>query len=218
MSRFSEFEEKSILSRSGAVNLFGHKLAHLKERHSESPRAYHNWDHVLDFLSHLIRANAGRVLSTDDLEYCTAAALFHDAVYDPSAPPGFCEEMSAGEAAEHLGKDDFSIGLILATARHGQIERRDIMLDGRYNGVTAIFLDCDMVSLAEPHWARFKENNDNIEAEYLSVYSEEEVRTGRREFLVKLLAKETIFLSDFFGRQHEWQARLNVQRLLRSMS
>ena len=69
------------------VRLPGELLRRLIERHREPHRRYHTVDHVVWVTRHV-----RELVDTDGVEVAdrgavVAAAVFHDAVYDPTAPP-----------------------------------------------------------------------------------------------------------------------------------
>ena len=75
----------------------------------------------------------------------------------------------------------------------------------------ALFLDCDMAILgAGP--AVFDAYDRGIAAEYRGKVPGWLFRLNRRRFLKGLLARERIFLSDFFHARLDAQARINLRR------
>lgn len=187
-------------------------LIDLRTRYIEPHRRYHTWDHANDVMER-VQAHA------PDNVPMLLAALYHDAIYVVGATDNernsadlFCDHNVRATwfrrrmpDGEHLASK--VCRYILATAKHGQVEREDCPPD------VALFLDCDIASFAEPDWARFKATDDAIRDELLTRYGEAEVDAGRRKFLRGMLDKRSIFLSAQFVK-HEAQARANIERLL----
>ena len=101
----------------------GAQLHALQQAYAEPPRAYHNWQHVLELLRHYsyVEAECGWHKPRAVL----LAMLYHDAIYVPGRKDN--EAHSAQLALAHLtqwpdeGIDPQRVhGLILATAHHGQ--------------------------------------------------------------------------------------------------
>ena len=175
-------------------------------------RSYHTWDHVLDVLSALNDAHADGVISDREQPIVTMAALFHDSYYRPGAPEGDNENNSIEYMKKMLGKPRGTltrvINLIGATALHGKLERP-------LDSLTSLFMDADLAGLGCP-WARFVVQNDEVDEELMYVPNRARgaVKAGRIKFLEGMLNKQTVYLSNYFGRRYEWQARYNMQRLL----
>lgn len=221
--RFTETEETAILVRAEVPKLLtSDRLADLRKRYSESARHYHNWQHalsVLAWVNHVCDAFPettlfGRpplsALAPYTHRDLRLAALFHDAIYDAAGSPSnedrSAELLRAAAPSDAITRGD--LRLVHATAHHGVLEAHECDL------AMQLFLDCDMVSIAEPIWEVCAENNAAIEREYLQRFTAAEVNAGRKAFLEKLLAKRSVFLSDYFRVRHEVQARENIRRLV----
>lgn len=231
MSRYDERHERYVLMECGVDGCLGGfpGLSEIRAMHERldgesviHPRSYHTWDHVLDVLSALLEAREGGVIEGESFWPYVMAAMFHDAWYDPRAAN--CEnevrsvELMLQTSRRH-GFDCFGSGvgllpdsivnseeLILATARH--------MSDEAEPEYTALFMDADLAGLAAPY-PRFVEQNEWVAEEFSGVYTDDELKKGRAQFLRRMLAKGTIFRSDFFGSRLEWRARSNIRRLIR---
>lgn len=174
-------------------------LAHLAESH----RAYHNWQHLEECFARLDEARA-RVAAPAELE---CAIWYHDAIYEPLRHDN--EERSA-ELAEVVlraaGADPAvraRIGRhILATKRH----------EPGAEGDTAWMIDLDLAILGadEP---RFAEYERQVRREYRWVPGFL-FRRKRHEFLRAMLARPTIFGTDFFRSRLEEAARRNLRQVL----
>lgn len=171
------------------------------------PRAYHNIEHVREVLRHYAAVADGP--GWDDPVAAFLAVLYHDAIYAPGQ--GDNEARSAALAREHLAQwlpqvdAGRVVRLIELTARHGDLAPVDVDRD------EALFLDCDMAILAAPPEA-FAAYDRAIAAEYRGVVPAWLYRLNRRRFLKGVLARERIFLSDFFHARCDAQARINLRR------
>lgn len=198
----------------GPVELPAALLCALKAAYASPPRAYHDLGHVHEVLKHYacVAAGPGWVQPVE----VHLAVLYHDAVHVPGR--GDNEDCSAALVLDHIARwlPDSGIdaarvaALIRLTARHGDLVPAD--LDGDPVPADAChFLDCDMAILgAEP--AAFDAYDRAIAAEYRSVMPAWLFKLKRRRFLKRLLARERIFLSDFFHARLDAQARANLRR------
>jgi predicted metal-dependent HD superfamily phosphohydrolase len=177
--------------------------AELRAAYASPPRAYHSFEHVLEVLGHFLR-----VPTWSDRDAVALAILFHDAVYVAGRADN--EDESAKLAVRLLEGTAFEAcstrvaQLVRLTARHGSIARDDVDQD------TALFLDCDMAILGAAPEA-FDRYERAIGQEYAAV-PREAYRAGRARFLDKLLASPRIYLSSFFYKEREAQARANLER------
>lgn len=185
-------------------------IAELEARYATPPRSYHNFGHVQEVLRHYGEVAQGPGWTRSVEPYL--AVLYHDAIYEAGRKDN--ESRSAQLAIEQIaqwlpdaGIDQARVAqLIDFTARHGQVTAAEVDRDA------ALFLDCDMAILgAEP--AAFDAYDRGIAAEYRHVpgwlY-----KLNRRRFLKALLARERIFLSDFFHDRYDAQARINLRRAI----
>lgn len=185
-------------------------MAELEIFYATPPRAYHNFGHVQEVLRHYAEVTEGPGWTRPVEPYL--AVLYHDAIYDAGRKDN--ESRSAELAVEKIarwlpdaGVDSARVAqLIDYTARHGQLDAADVDRDA------ALFLDCDMAILgAEP--AAFDAYDRGIAAEYRHV-PRWLFKLNRRRFLKALLARERIFLSDFFHGRYDAQARINLRRAI----
>ncbi|HYM86985.1 MAG TPA: hypothetical protein VET30_09640, partial [Pseudoxanthomonas sp.] len=104
--------------------------------------------------------------------------------------------------------------LINLTARHGQLSPADFGDDG-FSLDARHFLDCDMAILgAVPEV--FDAYDRGIVEEYKGHVPGFLFRLNRRRFLKGVLARERIYLSDWFHQRCDAQARDNLRRMLDS--
>lgn len=192
------------------------QLAEIEAAYASPPRAYHDFGHVREVLRHYdaVAAGPGWVQPLE----VRLAVLYHDAVYEAGRSDN--EAKSAELAVERIahwlpgaGIDAARVAeLIVLTARHGQHAPQDF---GKTAGAddTRHFLDCDMAILgAEP--ATFDAYDRGIAAEYRGKLPGWLFRNRRRAFLKALLARERIYLSDFFHARLDAQARANLRRAI----
>ena len=192
------------------------QLAEIEAAYATPPRAYHDFGHVREVLRHYdaVAAGPGWVQPLE----VRLAVLYHDAIYEAGRSDN--EARSAELAVEGIahwlpdaGIDAARVAeLIVLTARHGQHAPQDF---GKTAGAddTRHFLDCDMAILgAEP--ATFDAYDRGIAAEYRGKLPGWLFRNRRRAFLKALLARERIYLSDFFHARLDAQARANLRRAI----
>ena len=193
----------------------GAQLHALQQAYAEPPRAYHNWQHVLELLRHYsyVEAECGWHKPRAVL----LAMLYHDAIYVPGRKDN--EAHSAQLALAHLtqspdeGIDPQRVhGLILATAHHGQHAPASFG-DGADADDTRRFLDCDMAILGADAGA-FDAYQRGIAEEYRGVVPGFVYHRKRRSFLRALLQLPRIYLSEEFHRRFDVPARANLRRAL----
>jgi predicted metal-dependent HD superfamily phosphohydrolase len=186
----------------------------LEAAYAMPPRAYHDFHHVGEVLRHYAEVAAGPGWA-QPVEVALAV-LYHDAIYEPGRSDN--EVRSARFAVEQVAcwQPDSGIDvdrvaqLIELTARHGQFVPADFDGDPAPDDAR-LFLDCDMAILgAEP--ATFDAYDRGIAAEYRGKLPAWLFRLNRRRFLKALLARERIFLSDFFHARLDARARSNLRR------
>lgn len=183
----------------------------LAAAYSEPQRAYHNAAHIADVLGWFDRV-------VDELGWLEpaevyVAIVFHDAVYQPGAKDNEARsakwarkaKLSADERVDATLVDrDRVAELIEATARHGHVATAD--------HDTGLFLDCDMAIVGASAEA-FDIYDRAIALEYKHL-PPDAYREGRKAFLQGLLARPRIFVSDYFHRRLDAQARVNLTRAL----
>lgn len=186
-------------------------LAGLRAQYATPPRAYHNFDHVLEVLAQFdaVADEPGWDAPADVF----LALLYHDAVYEAGRKDNeaLSAEFAEAEIARWLpdaGVDAQRVAtLIRMTARHGHWSGQPLTSD------EALFLDCDMAILAaEP--ARFDAYDAAIAQEYRGKLPAWMFRHYRRRFLRALLAAPRIFVSDGFHARCDAAARANLTRCL----
>ena len=189
------------------VTILPEQQAAIEAAYATPPRAYHHYGHVQDVMRHYDMVAAGPGWKQPAEVYL--AVLYHDAIYQPGRTDN--EARSAELAREHIarwlpGADAARVAaLIELTARHGRVAAEEVDEDA------SLFLDCDMAILgAEP--AVFDAYDRGIAAEYRGHVPGWLYKLNRRRFLKGLLARERIFLSEFFHARLDAQARRNLRR------
>lgn len=185
----------------------------LETAYAAPPRAYHNFHHVLEVLRHCDEVEAGP--GWRQAPEVHMAVLYHDAIYE--AGRGDNEVRSAQLARQAIARwmpeenidVERVVQLIELTARHGSLSPQQV------DAEAALFLDCDMAILGASAGV-FDAYDHAIAQEYLPIVPAEIFRQKRRAFLLDLLARERIYLSDFFHTRLDAAARDNLRRVTKS--
>lgn len=192
--------------------------------YAHPPRAYHHIGHVFDTLARFREVADGPGWRRPAEVW--AALLYHDAVYVAGRKDN--ERRSADLAQAHFARwpPEAASGfeprrvaeLILLTARHGALDRAAVaaaIADPGDLDDTLHMLDADMAILgADP--ASFADYDRAIAEEYRGHVPGFLYRRGRKAFFRALLARECIYLGDFFHVRREAQARANLQAALQT--
>lgn len=173
----------------------------LMARHREPHRRYHTATHVMWVCRHVDRLAA--VEPVADLDAVLTAALFHDAVYDPTSTRN--EADSAVLATQRLadaGWSDDRVGavarLIEATAGHADPVDVD----------TAVLLDADLAILgASP--SEYLAYVAGVRFEYGHV-PDEAWRPGRARVLQSFLDRPRLYATTTMHDEREHRARANL--------
>ena len=192
------------------------QLSAVEAAYASPPRAYHDFMHVREVLHHYADVAVGPGWTHPVEVYL--AVLYHDAIYQPGRKDNealsarFAMEQAAQWLPEH-GIDLLRVAeLINLTARHGQFSPADFGEDG-FALDARHFLDCDMAILgAEPR--AFDAYDRGIAEEYRGHIPGFLFRLNRKRFLKGLLARERIYLSDWFHQRYDAQARANLRRAI----
>lgn len=173
----------------------------LERRYSEPHRVYHDRQHLAHCLEQLDLAD--RLIAHPDR--VEVAIWFHDVINDPGdannerRSADYFRALATG-ALDHGFIEDV-VGLILVTTHR----RAPTDPDQQF------ICDIDLASFGCP-WECFIRDSGRVKAEFTG--TEEEYYRGKRAFLLGLLARPRIFLTDFFNSRYERQARDNIRRLL----
>ena len=157
-------------------------LFDLTFRYQGEGRYYHNMEHI-QYMLNFLESQKEKIIDKEAVFYAT---WFHDSVYDVTSNTN--EEDSAElcrRELEHAGVSketiEHAVNLILATKTHTPIEGDE---DSK------IFLDADLVSLAQP--TEYNRNIRNIRKEYF-IYSDDVYREGKLRFLRVFLPRKGFF-------------------------
>lgn len=170
----------------------------LVQRHREVHRRYHTADHVAAVVHHVQQLAGDHPDAT-----IVAAALFHDAIYDPRSSTN--EADSARLATDELSTVGWEPDrceavrrLVIATAGH-EATRAD----------EAILLDADLAILgaAPAHYGAYA---TAVRAEYAHV-SDEAWTLGRATVLRSFLVRPAIFATASMRASRDAQARQNLR-------
>lgn len=183
--------------------------ARLLARHRESHRRYHTATHLLWVVRH-IRDLWPADGCLDDLRVALAAALYHDAVYDPRSSTN--EHDSAEVAGQELGTLGWAEHplqrvrtLIEATAGHLAPDDETAPVQ---DPVLDVLLDADLAVLgAEP--TVYEAYVRGIRAEYRHL-DNVAWRRGRSAVLHTLLARPTLYRTHHMRAARERRARANL--------
>ena len=183
----------------------------IAQAYATPPRAYHDLHHVGEVLRHY--DDVARGPGWTHPREIAFAVLYPDAIYVAGAKDN--EARSAELARDHLARwpmDGLDVDRIAQaielTARHGMLAPGDVPDED-----TRLFLDCDMAILgAAPEV--FDAYDRGIAAEYRGVVPGWLFAINRKRFLKGLLARERIYLSDFFHARLDASARNNLRRAI----
>jgi predicted metal-dependent HD superfamily phosphohydrolase len=191
-------------------------------RHRQPHRRYHGLRHVVWVLRHSRRLEAAIAECRDgrsdyDGTAVTAAACFHDAVYDPRADDN--EERSAELAEAQLASLGWESArrsavaqLIKATAGH----LVDPAGDSAESWERPILLDADLAVLgSEP--AAYDAYANGVRVEYAHLSAAEWIE-GRSMVVGRLLARSPLYATDPARNWWEERARANLAAELAALS
>jgi predicted metal-dependent HD superfamily phosphohydrolase len=179
-------------------------------RYGERHRYYHTGTHIMMVIRHL--NDAAAVAERQPSAEVVAAALYHDAIYDPRSSDN--EALSATLAAGNLAEIGWS------GERCGTVSAMIMATDGNVNGdgavaETALLLDADLAILgAEPR--SYQAYVHGIRAEYYFV-DDPQWRTGRGRILQGFLDRPSIFATQYMHHELEHRARANIEAELATL-
>lgn len=171
--------------------------------YSQSHRHYHNCTHLLHMFGLLQAAD----VEEDALYWAT---FYHDYVYQPGRSDN--EKASADIADRQMRAMGIAenqcvrvIQLIMATQTHEGVGD---------DYAASLFLDADMAILGEEP-SKYKHYEESVRKEFKAIPTFL-FKAGRKKFLLGLLAREQIFIGDWFYARYEQQARENIRGALAS--
>lgn len=175
-------------------------------RYNETQRAYHSLQHIQQLFSQFEQINH----HLNEPHLIALALYYHDIIYDPRRSDN--ELKSAEYAIEalrcSLSEDQCQsiYALIMMTATHqiDTLAHEDKISD------TAYLLDMDLSILGAP-WSEYQVYAQAVRQEYVHV-AKENYRVGRIAVLEKLLAHSSLYLTAYYHKRLEKQARKNIKR------
>jgi len=182
-------------------------------RYAEPHRRYHTATHIMWVIRHL--HDMCRATGSQPSPEVLAAALYHDAIYEPAA--GDNEARSADIAARQLSEVDWPTvrcdtvaAMILATAGHLEPCPADTG-----DPDTARLLDADLAILGSEPSAYLAYVN-GVRGEYAHV-DNAAWTAGRAAVLHRFLARPRLFGTQFMHDTYEHRARANIEAELASL-
>lgn len=180
-------------------------------RYGEPHRYYHTATHIMMVVRgvHDVAAMAHCEPSGE----LVAAALYHDAVYDPRSTDN--EHVSAALAAADLGAIGWPADRCAAVARLIEATAGHTITHDHDSLETAILLDADLAILgAEPH--SYQAYANGVRAEYFFV-DDAPWRAGRGRVLRDFLERPRLFITDYMHDELEHRARANLEAELATL-
>lgn len=166
---------------------------------------YHTPLHVLRMFA--VAQDMGCHLSDSEI----LAIWFHDAFWRPDK--GVQNEINSG---------CFLLGLLEGLVAQPILEMADqivqdtaLYLQPQVNETSRTVMDLDLAHFALPDYPLMGEL---VRREFLEIYTEEEVRTGRRAFLEKALATKPLYRTIPFRERFEEKARQNLEKDLQELT
>lgn len=184
-----------------------HVVDALLERHREVHRHYHTATHVMWVCRHVVELASKHPVP--DVHAALAAALFHDAVYQPTSSTN--EADSAALAVRHLhdiGWADDRVAavdaLIMATADHLPADTgQEVLLDA----------DLAILGAQAGHYQAYA---TGVRAEYAHI-DDQAWQRGRASVLQHFLERPNIYCTTTMQQSSEHRARANMSAELASL-
>ena len=177
-------------------------------RYDEEQRHFHTRAHLKKIFDVLPLDD----YSPDDRAVLIATVFFHDAVYDTATltSAAMNEENSAvlaGFYLRRLGSNEDFVARVETITRNSKKH----LCDAEADPVGAMFLDCDMATLAST-WEEYSVGSAQIDKEYGAIPCESFYRARLEKFIDPLLNAPRIYLLD--ENEAKWgdTARANLQR------
>lgn len=175
-------------------------------RYNDTQRAYHSLAHIQQLF-----AQFDQTMTYLHEPHLIALALYyHDVIYDPTRSDN---ELKSAEymvdKLKHYLSDDQRrtiYALIIMTATH----QLDGLTDSDKCSDAAYLLDMDLSILGTP-WPQYERYAQAVRQEYAHV-SDIDYRVGRIAVLKKLLTHPKIYLTQYYYKRLERQARENMAR------
>ncbi len=175
----------------------------IEENYNSPERYYHNLDHISRMLE-TVKAFNDNIKYTDNL---ILAIWYHDIIYNTFRKDN--EEKSAEFAEKSLSKTNLSSSdieiikkYIIRTSNHFDIEKGEPK-------EMKLFLDTDILTLGSKPEI-YDNNTKQIRKEYKAI-PDDIFNKGRAAILEKFLAAPYIYRTEYFRKNFENQARINIK-------
>ena len=175
-------------------------------RYNDTQRAYHSLDHIQQLFAQFDQT----MTYLHEPRLIALALYYHDVIYDPMRSDN---ELKSAEymvdKLKHYLSDDQRrtiYALIIMTATH----QLDGLTDSDKCSDAAYLLDMDLSILGTP-WPQYERYAQAVRQEYAHV-SDIDYRVGRIAVLKKLLTHPKIYLTQYYYKRLERQARENMAR------
>ena len=197
-------------AHSDAVLAIGSDLV---RRLDEEHRSYHTTRHLVELFWALEDLERAHVISPREAALGRMAGWFHDAIYDPTTPPGDNEIHSAELAVRDLSA--------LGFAHHDIEVVRDLVLATQthelaHDGLPAAFHDADLWILSAPR-GRYDEYTVQVREEYAAV-PDDVFASARAAILRPFIDRESIYATAYARENWEDAARLNLASELETLT
>lgn len=175
-------------------------------RYNETQRAYHTLNHLKQLFGQFEQIKP----CLHEPHLIALALYYHDVIYDPRRSDN--ELKSAEYAIEalrcSLSEDQcqpiYTLIMMTATHQMDTLAHEDKISDAAY------LLDMDLSILGVP-WSEYQVYAQAVRQEYVHV-TKENYRVGRIAVLEKLLAHSSLYLTAYYHKRLEEQARKNIKR------
>jgi predicted metal-dependent HD superfamily phosphohydrolase len=194
---------------------------------SQSHRTYHNINHIndclvemYDVLKFMAWDNSADANDWFAQRMLTWAIWYHDVIYNPYAPAGLNEQMSAElfiteQKKRGLRIKDFDSwehrtrSLIQVTAEH-LINHTAFQPPKHKNALMgALMLDIDLAGFGHPY-STYVRNSINVQKEYYRTLPLDFLK-GRHKFLTTLTtSRSSLYYTDFFRNKYHERALMNI--------
>lgn len=184
-------------------------------RYNKIPRSYHTLRHIQQLFDQFKQINQRLY----EPHIIALALFFHDVIYDPSRPDNELKsaEYAVNKLSPYLSAEqcEHIYALIMMTASHQISETHKYPDNNKKDSDAAYLLDMDLSILGAP-WAEYKKYAQAVRQEYAYV-SNIDYRAGRTKVLTGLLMHSTLYLTDYYHKRLEVQARENIKREIKTL-
>lgn len=200
-------------------------MSYLTQIYSSPNRHYHNLNHIYHMLSKMEEYKNANPEENLDYKALEIAIWFHDIYYSPYKTNPSNEVRSADLLYRWFEKCmDYSelfhsvklAGECILYTEHHLLELKD---DPYLKEIpeASVLLDFDLSGFGE-NYDFVLMNSDNVTKEFRKTtfgMSIRDLYKGRIDFLNKLLSKSRIYYTDYFYKNYEDNARMNIENVIR---